>query len=359
VSNTVTLTFAGDSDRLEQTFDRVGEAARGMESDVDSAAGGIDRYTESSDTAEARAQGFSDTLTGVGDSMAGVSEIAKGNLFEGFVTLGGGLADLAGGFTNFLIPAMGNAITWLKGTRVATLATSAAQGVAAAASKVWAGAQWLLNIAMSANPIILIVLAVIALIAIIVLIATKTDWFQRLWKAVWSGIVAYIGFVKKMYVGAFNIMIGIGKKLVDAVTAVPGLIKKVWGGLFNILTAPFRLAFNFIADAWNNTVGKLSWSVPGWVPGIGGSTISVPNIPKFHQGGTVPGAPGQEVLALLQAGERVTPAGGSTGGGLTLAVESGSGGTSAERMIVALILHLIRIGAIRLKVTAGGRVVVA
>jgi hypothetical protein len=51
-------------------------------------------------------------------------------------------------------------------------------------------AQWLWNIAMDANPLGLIVLAIAAVIAIIVLIATKTTWFQDLWKATW-------GWVKK------------------------------------------------------------------------------------------------------------------------------------------------------------------
>jgi hypothetical protein len=53
--------------------------------------------------------------------------------------------------------------------------------------------------------------------------------------------------------------------------AIPGiLINEAFGGIFSIMTWPFRTAFNFIADAWNNTIGRLSWSVPGWVPGIGG-----------------------------------------------------------------------------------------
>jgi hypothetical protein len=43
---------------------------------------------------------------------------------------------------------------------------------------------------------------------------------------------------------------------------------------------------------------------------------------RFHMGGVVPGPPGSEHLAILQAGERVIPAGHSTGG-------TGSGGGSA------------------------------
>jgi phage-related protein len=94
---------------------------------------------------------------------------------------------------------------------------------------------------------------------------------------------------------------------------MPGRLKSAFAGIASALSSPFRSAFNRISDAWNNTIGRLSWSVPGWIPGIGGNSISVPNLPHFHQGGTVPGAPGSEMVAVLQAGETVTPARGGDG----------------------------------------------
>lgn len=210
-------------------------------------------------------------------------------------------------------------------------------------------AQWAWNVAQAANPIGLIIIAIVALVAVIVLIATKTDWFQRLWKAIWAGIVGYINYVKKMYTMAFNAMIMVGEKLLGAVTKIPGLIAKVWGGLFGILTAPFRAAFNFISRAWNGTVGRLSWSVPGWVPGIGGNSISAPTLPQFHSGGVASGAMGSEFLAVLRAGERVVPTAGGNGP-MTVVVEAGSGGSSVERHVAALVLDLIRTGAVKLVV---------
>lgn len=219
-------------------------------------------------------------------------------------------------------------------------------------------AQWAWNAAQLASPTTWIVLAIVALVAIIILIATKTDWFQKLWRAAWSGIKAYIEFVKDRYVQAFNIMIGIGKKLIDGVMAIPGLLKKAWNGLFNLITAPWRAAFNFIADAWNNTVGKLQWTVPGWVPGIGGRSIGAPKLPKFHTGGTASGALGGEFLAILRAGERVTPTGGNAGGSWILRVEPG-GGTSTDKALADLVARLIDRGAIKLRVMPNGRVAVA
>jgi hypothetical protein len=53
-----------------------------------------------------------------------------------------------------------------------------------------------------------------------------------------------------------------------------------------------------------------------------GINIGVPGWPTFHQGGVVPGTPGTEVLARLQAGETVTPRGQS--GGQTIIVNIAS-----------------------------------
>ncbi len=182
--------------------------------------------------------------------------------------------------------------------RTAMIATSVATGVATAA-------QWLWNAAMTANPIGIIIVAIAALVAGIIWVATQTTWFQTIWEAVWGAIVAYFTFVVGMYKKGWDMIVGAGQTAVDWFKRIPGLLMSYWSGLFNILTAPFRLAFNAISSMWNRTVGRLSWTVPGWVPGIGGNTISAPRLPSLHSGGRVPGTPGQNVLALLQAGETV------------------------------------------------------
>lgn len=90
----------------------------------------------------------------------------------------------------------------------------------------------------------------------------------------------------------------IKQKFQDGVTAVMDKLKDVWewfkdlpndikgffSGLATTISQPFKNAFNSVADAWNNTVGKLSWTVPSWVPKLGGSTIQAPKIPKFAAG---------------------------------------------------------------------------
>jgi hypothetical protein len=183
-------------------------------------------------------------------------------------------------------------------------------------------AQWAWNAAQLASPTTWIILAVVALVAVIVLIATKTTWFQRAWSASWKWIKSAASdtwdFLKK----------------------IPGWIGNAFSTVADAITAPFRLAFNFVADAWNATIGSLSWSVPAWIPGIGGQTIQVPQIQKFHSGGIVPGVPGSDQLAMLQAGERVVSASGGTGQSVVLEIRSD--GTAMGDALTDLLSKAVR-----------------
>ncbi len=314
--NQVTLTFAGDSTDATKAFGEVSAASDKMGGHVKDASRSFDTVGEGFDTAEKRALGFRDVVTGVQDSVVGFGAILKGDFSaDALVTAGAGVADLAGGFSNLLVPAMKSSVEWLGRTKVGQLAM-------AAASKVVTAAQWLWNVAMTANPIGIVIVAVAALVAVVILIAKKTTWFQDIWRVTW-------GWVKKRAADVW-----------EWLQALPAKIGSVFKKVSDFISAPFRAAFNFIADAWNNTVGRLSWTVPNWVPLIGGSSISVPKLPKFHGGGVVPGVPGSETLAVLQAGERVTPAG-ARGGASELVIRSG--GSALDDAIVEIIARAVRL----------------
>jgi hypothetical protein len=180
--------------------------------------------------------------------------------------------------------------------------------------------QWAWNAAQLASPVTWIVLGIVALIAVIVLLVKNWDWVKKAGAAAWD-------WIKKAASNTWDFM-----------QKIPGWIGKAFGKVSSFITAPFRLAFNYVADAWNNTIGRLSWSVPGWVPGIGGNSISVPHIPKFHSGGVVPGTPGTEVVAMLQAGERVQTRGGD---GASLNITIRSGGTAMDDLLVEVLSNAI------------------
>lgn len=237
------------------------------------------------------------------------------------------------------------------GLAAVVLTVNAAIKVAAAVQAIW-------NLAMSLNPIGIVIIAIALLVGAIVFLATKTQFFQTIWKglkvaftAVTKAIAAAWGWVVGRFTSAFSRIGRLVSALVAAFRGIPGRLRSAFSTLFNIITWPFRTAFNFVSRAWNNTVGRLSWSVPKWVPGIGGNSLSAPRLPTFHQGGVVPGAPGTETLALLQAGERVTPAGRS---GDRMVLEVHSGGSRLDDLLVELLSRAVRVRGGNVQVVLGG-----
>lgn len=303
--NTMTLTIAGDSKGAEDAFGRVGDSARQMGERVERSGDAFERVRERADDVDTKAMGFRDTLTGIQDGTEGVKRAAAGDWgFETLLLLGTGVGDLASGLFNFLIPAA-------KSMRLAQLG---------------------LNTAFLTSPITWIIIGIVALVAVIVLIATKTDWFQRAWKAAW-------GWIKNAAGAAWDWIkeksLGVWEWLKD----LPGKLKSAFSRAGEFISAPFKAGFNAISRAWNNTVGRLSWTVPGWVPGIGGNSISVPNLPTFHAGGVVPGYPGQAVPIMAQAGETVTANGGGRAGGELVIGSDGSAIGDALIEILALAMQ--------------------
>lgn len=293
MANQVKLTFTGEEKPLTDSFDRTGAAAKRMGDDVGKAgarvgegsgeaANGFGKVGESADGAERN-------IIGVHDVIDGTATIMQGPGKQGIVAYIQGWADLAGGIAPLLLS--------LAETKIATIGQAVAQKAAAAGTKVWAAAQWLMNSALLASPITWIVVGIALVVAAIVLIATKTDWFSRGWKAAWHGVQTAASstwnFLKK----------------------IPGWVASAFKNIATFITAPYRAAFNGISAAWNNTVGRLSWSVPGWVPFIGGNTISVPHLPTFHSGGVVGGPVGSPQVALLQGGEQVSSRASAGGAG--------------------------------------------
>ncbi len=96
--------------------------------------------------------------------------------------------------------------------------------------------------------------------------------------------------------------------LLDVFNTIKDGIQTAFSAVFDVIVGPFKTAFNYIADIWNNTVGKLTVSTPD-IPGtdFGGIDIKMPTIPKWeHTGGLVQGSMmSQNVPTMLQAGELV------------------------------------------------------
>jgi hypothetical protein len=126
---------------------------------------------------------------------------------------------------------------------------------------------WLaLNSTFLASPIGLIIVGIVALVAVIVLIATKTTWFQTIFRAMTNAVMA-----------GWNAILGAGK-------AVWNWIKGNWPLLLGILIGPFGLAVALIMRYWSGITGFFS----GIVSSIGGvfsrviSLITAPFITAFN-----------------------------------------------------------------------------
>jgi phage-related protein len=125
-------------------------------------------------------------------------------------------------------------------------------------------------------------------------------------KAVVSAAVdALVEFVKGLPGRMLDWVTDLGKAALSLGEAIVKGIGDGLKGLGDALAKPFKSAWNAIAGWWNDNVGNLSFSIPGWVPGIGGNGFDMPNLPKFHTGGVMPGLSTQEGLAVLRGGEVV------------------------------------------------------
>jgi phage-related protein len=247
----------------------------------------------------------------------------------------------------------------------ATMAWSAAQTVWKGVQMASTAAQWLWNAAMSANPIGLIIIGIAALVAGFVLLYQKSDTFRAIcttaFQAVWTAIKFVWDWISNNWKLLLTILtgpIGIAVRVImshwDSVKSgansvlhfLSGMasgIGRVLSGVGSALLAPFKWGFNMIAWAWNNTAGRIGFTVPDWVPGVGGRGFHIPQVPMLAKGGHITGAgtvlvgeAGPELLSL-GAGATVTPLSRAGGGETVVRVE-----VSGPQEMLRLIRYIVR-----------------
>jgi hypothetical protein len=221
------------------------------------------------------------------------------------------------------------------------------------AQKAWVAIQTALNVVMALNPIGLVVAAVVALVAILVVAYKNSETFRDIvngaFNAVKDVVMGVFNWVKDNWPLLLGILTGpvglavlaitknwdtikdtftgvknwIGDRVGDIVgffTGLPGRITSAASGMWDGIKNAFQAAVNWIIRKWNDlrlTIGGNTFDLPGPLGSITIPSMSLdtPNLPYLHSGGVVPGVPGSDVLAMLQAGERVIPRGGGGGGG--------------------------------------------
>lgn len=144
--------------------------------------------------------------------------------------------------------------------KVAIMASAVAQGVLTAA-------QWLLNAAMDANPIGLIILAIAALVAAIVWLVANWDavtkflteaWqnvssffmtigeaISNWWNGLWTGISSW---VMSIWTGIVSWVIGVWQNFQLGLQVIGNAVASWWNGLWSGIGS-------FISSVWNGFIG--------------------------------------------------------------------------------------------------------
>jgi hypothetical protein len=234
-----------------------------------------------------------------------------------------------------LLPFLEKAATWIGENTdlvvklgVAFGAVAAAVVITNTAMKAWTVittaatvAQKAFNLAMTANPIVLATAAIVAIGVAIVAAYKKFEPFR-------------------------DIVDSIGKALKAAFTGTVDALKTAVNAYLGI----YKGIFNAIAKAWNNTIGKLSFKVPSWVPGLGGKGFDVPNIPELANGGIVT----RPTLAMIgEAGpEAVVPLTGRNAPMGNTSVTINVNGGDPQAVVDALRRYMFQNGAVPIRVAA-------
>ena len=183
-----------------------------------------------------------------------------GHLIDGVSALCGWLLDL-GGATNeanaaadpFAWSNLGKVLGYVLGLfvawKAALLAVRGVMVAVSAATKAWAAVQWVLNAAMSANPIGLVVIAIAGLIAAGAWLVQNWDEIAAWWHDLWGGIAAWAGekwdAITGTITGAWDSIIsgitGFGASILSGLQgawdAVRNGISAAWKGYITLLTA--------------------------------------------------------------------------------------------------------------------------
>lgn len=165
-----------------------------------------------------------------------------------------------------ILAAVGTAIAGL--ALVGLIQNLGAIGVAlktwAMSTKLVTAAQWLLNAAMSANPIALVVIAIAALVAAFVVLWNKSEAFRNFWINLWDNVKAVASTAWEAITGFFSAAWDTIKAVWDVVL---GYFQTLWAGIQTTFSVVSEVLSGFFSAAWNAI--KAIWDfVVGYYQGI-------------------------------------------------------------------------------------------
>lgn len=159
---------------------------------------------------------------------------------------------------------IGDAITAVKGWNIWST-------IASAGAKVWAGVQWLLNIAMDNFPLIMIIAGIIALVAMIIYAYNHFKWFHDFVNMVWNGIKTGLKALADFFVGVWN---GIVSVITTVWNGISSFFSKWWPLLLVIFMTPIAILIG-IWNHFHTQIMEAVQTVWGWIKAFFSTTWDI------------------------------------------------------------------------------------
>lgn len=292
-------TLNGAISKFGETLEKIGKkfsfVGDWISSGLEGATNGLDSFNS---TLESLPQWALELITGfIGAlAVAGPVFVATGlglktvsAAIDGFNTVGKGIGKVAEFMSKFSIQA--------------TIATAKTVAMTVA-SKLAAAGQWLLNIAMNANPIGLIVTGIALLIGAFILLWNNCEGFRNFWIGMWDVIVKYFNIAKDWIIDVFtqkipnainnmmtffrNLPSNIWKFLLDVVNkvknwgvdlarkgieAAQSLLNSIINTIKELPQKMLDIGKNLVKGLWNGIKDMIGW-IKEKIQGFGESVLN-------------------------------------------------------------------------------------
>ena len=190
-----------------------------------------------------------------------------------------------------VIAVVGTFVAIMVAAFVAQQAMNAVATITRTALGVATAAQWLFNVALSANPISIIILAIAALVAGLIYFFTQT----KLGKEVWANMVSFVATAFNwLWV---NVIKPVGDWISTAFKTIGSVAGVIFGGIGDMIGNVFRTATSIVRGAINIMIDLIN-GIIGNINGIGGAIksatggaidIKIGKIPRLATGGVTNG----------------------------------------------------------------------
>lgn len=147
-------------------------------------------------------------------------------------------------------------------SKIVTAGQAVASGAAAVATGVWTAAQWLLNAALTANPIGLVVVAIAALVGGLIIAYKKSETFRKVVDGALGAVKDAAVAVKNWFAESFVPFWT--DTLPGAFAATRDWVKDKWHTVKGFVTDPILAAKTRVGELWDDITGKFT-AAKDWV----------------------------------------------------------------------------------------------